>query len=625
MYKISVPIMLSTVKRSGGLDAMLEQLNRMGAKRVFLAIEEIDTDLKKAKRVMADLKEACEFLKARGFEVGSWMWTFAFKGKGDFSRLRAANGHEINNSACPFDKKYRSLMRWYVQNIAKCGVDMIMFDDDYRYGFLTDGGILCTCDLHMKKICNILGEPITPAELQSRAIYGEKNKYRDAWLKVNGQALTEFATAMREALDEVSPATRMGLCSCMSLWDNDGVDTVTISRLLAGDTKPFIRLIGAPYWAVEKGWGNRLQNIFELERMERSWCEDDIEIFAEGDTWPRPRTSCPAAYLELFDMAMRADGQLDGILKYAIDYYSSYGYESGYIERHIKNAPVYEGIEKAFSGKDAVGIRIYEAMNKLADMKIPKAVENSAKIEEIFFSPAARLLSDNSIPSVYTGEGVCSVAFGENIKYVPKNALKKGIIIDKCAAEILAEMGIDTGIAKINGSVTVSTEHYIDLDEYTNICRGARVSELELKEGAMVSSTFICDGKEIPATYFYENKDGDRFFVYTFDAYFINDYLMRGYARSRQIADAVKVLSGNTLPAYTYGNPDLYLMCKKNSTSMAVGLWNVFADTAFSPCVELDDKYNDITFINCTGRLEEDKVILSDILPFAFAGFEVKK
>ena len=67
MYKISVPIMLSTVKRSGGLKCLLGELNRMGAKRVFLAIEEIDTDLKRARQTMSELKKACDFFKSHAF------------------------------------------------------------------------------------------------------------------------------------------------------------------------------------------------------------------------------------------------------------------------------------------------------------------------------------------------------------------------------------------------------------------------------------------------------------------------------------------------------------------------------------------------------------------------------
>ena len=49
-------------------------------------------------------------------------------------------------------------------------------------------------------------------------------------------------------------------------------DSATVSRILAGNTKPYLRTIGAPYWAVNRSWGNRVQDVIELTRMERSWC-----------------------------------------------------------------------------------------------------------------------------------------------------------------------------------------------------------------------------------------------------------------------------------------------------------------------------------------------------------------
>ena len=56
---------------------------------------------------------------------------------------------------------------------------------------------------------------------------------------------------------------------------------------------------------------------------------------------------------------------------------------------------------------------------------------------------------------------------------------------------------------------------------------------------------------------------------------------------------------------------------------MAVGLWNFFAAVALSPAVQLGKTYSDVEFINCGGRLEGDTVYLTDIAPFAFAGFAV--
>ena len=634
MYQISVPILSANIEKNGGKERVLQEVRRLGATRVMMALGTLNTNVADREREFAILRENCAFFKRHGLEVGAWMWTFWCDGENSFTKMTSADGNVLHSFACPLDSAFLSFVGEYIQGIAKCGVDLILFDDDYRYGFLSKTGILCTCEHHMKRICEKLGEEITPAELQRRAISGEKNKYRDVWMKVNGESLRAYARNARAALDAVNPAIRMGLCSCMSLWDNDGVDSETICRLLAGNTKPFLRLIGAPYWAVKQSWGNRLAHVFELERMERSWCGDGIEIVCEGDAYPRPRTNCPAAYLELFDMAMRADGTTDGIMKYAVDYFSTVDYERGYIDRHCKNQPIYEGISALFDGKTACGVRVYEAMQKLADMKIPEAVENSYQIENIFFSPAARMLADCSVPTVYRGEGICGIAFGENAKYVSKEALKGGMILDLRAAEILTDMGVDVGLCRIGEKRRVTDESFDGGREQINMSNGAEVYEIEADTEARVLSTFVihtskfADGdRPIPACYFYENANGERFVVYAFHAYFNNDQLWRSYARSRQLIEAVKQLSGTPLPASCYGNPDLYLMCKKDGDerAMAVGLWNIFADSIPSPVVELDGVYTDIRFINCTGRLEGSRIVLSELAPYSFAGFEVRR
>ena len=84
-------------------------------------------------------------------------------------------------------------------------------------------------------------------------------------------------------------------------------------------------------------------------------------------------------------------------------------------------------------------------------------------------------------------------------------------------------------------------------------------------------------------------------------------------------------LSGQKLPAYLYGCPEMYIQCKEKDGVLAVGLWNFFADPVFTPTVELDEAYGKIHPINCTAHIDGNRVTLSDIPPFGFVGFEVLK
>ena len=290
-------------------------------------------------------------------------------------------------------------------------------------------------------ICEQLGENIEETRLRELILSGGKNRYRDAFLNANKISLQNYAVKMRQAVDEVNPKLRLGFCACMASWDIDG-DAFALSKLLAGNTKPVLRLIGAPYWVVGSG-KDHLQDVVELERMEASWNRDpEIELIAEGDAYPRPRLNCPASYLEGFDTALRASGALDGILKICMDYVSNVGYEDGYCRQYRKNNPVYREIEKHFSDKKPCGIRVYEFMHKAERMQFPNALGTASDMEQVFYPSAARVLSASAIPTVYEGVGVTGIAFGENAYQLTEDDLKNGMILDVLAAKILTDRAI---------------------------------------------------------------------------------------------------------------------------------------------------------------------------------------
>ena len=153
---------------------------------------------------------------------------------------------------------------------------------------------------------------------------------------------------------------------------------------------------------------------------------------------------------------------------------------------------------------------------------------------------------------------------------------------------------------------------------------GIPINDIKLKPNAEVLSDTNTSAGVIPMSYRYENSDGNRFLVLNVNTRSEASNVLKHYARSRQYAENIPWLSGNKLPAYVYGNPALYIIAKKNDSSMAVGLWNFFADTAIDPVVELDGEYSGIEFLSTNGKLDKNKVYLSDIPPFGFVGFEVK-
>ena len=637
MYKISVPIINETVTENGR-EEILRQLRRFDAERVFLALGFYEPNEQKQSKIFADLKENCAYFKSQGLEVGAWLWTFEMPDNPQgFGGMRKVTGEEHPERVCPTDREFVKFSQRYIQRIAECGVDLIMFDDDFCY-YLPGGAPGCLCDRHVALINEKTGEHHSREELSGLILSGGKNKYRDAWLQTNGDAFRHFAKAIREAVDEVNPAVRVGQCACMSSWDIDGTTPDEISRILAGNTKPFYRLIGAPYWGVRSSFGVYLQDAVELERMESAWTrKPDVEIMAEGDAYPRPRYNCPASYLEGFDTAIRVAGCTDGILKYGIDYTSYPFYEQGYALFHERNRPIYTKIDEMFGGKQHTGIRVYEQMNKIADLVAETAVNKTVEWECQFHSKAARTLAHNTIPIVYEGEGVCGMVFDENARALPLSALSKGLILDLAAAEILTQRGIDVGIQKIGKEFSGNIERFLDTNNKISHFTGPiTVFDNEYQENVEVLSVLETEKGEIPLSYRYENKDGNRFLVFNINSRpngegkyrntrFGPESVLRNYARSKQIADAAEWLSGQKLPAYLYGCPEMYIQCKEKDGALAVGLWNFFADIAVEPKVQLGESYSKIKFAGCNGTLSENTVTLTDIPAFGFAFFMVEK
>ena len=634
MYKISVPVNCQNLDRMGR-ENILDCLKKLDAERVFIATGPYYTDEKKRKETMADLRRHTEFFKSKGFEVGVWNWTTLVEGENNFTYMTTLEGNVQTSFCCFADENFVKFASDYIKEFAECGVDMILFDDDYRYGF--QGGMNCTCPLHMAQYEKICGEKISCEEFRKKAFSGKGNKYRDAFLDVNGDAMRNFARQMRKAADSVNPAVRIGLCSCISVWDTDGADSEELARLLAGEnTTPFLRLIGAPYWGAAKAWGNRLSNVCEYIRMEKAWCGDGMEIVSEGDTYPRPRHYTPSSFLEIYDTATRASGGFDGILKYGIDYVAETDIEEGYIKAHLRNKELYGLISEAFDGKECVGIRVYEEKSKLRNMDLYADISSCDKIQQFFFSPAIKTMSDNSIPTIYEGEGTCGIAFGENAKYVPEEALAKGLVTDIMGAKILQEQGIDTGLCNIGKKVTVFREHLKTVDKYARASFSAYLAEIS--EKAEIDSEFFTNdgsgefsGTEIgenticsPLSYFYTNNDGQKFYVLCFDAYYNDETARRSYLRQIQLMDAFEKMSGEKMCVKAKGNPDLYIIAKKDEKEMSVYLANIFADGIYDGEIQLDKAYNDVKFINCQGTLDKDKITIKQLSPYSIAAFIVK-
>ena len=612
MYKISVPIMNHTVTPDRR-EKYLDLLKRADCERVFLAFHDYDLyeiDL---------LADNINFFKDNGIEACVWMGCTIGHGgvllngtaklpESGFKPMINVHGVAIGNANCPLDKNFIEHFADVFAQIAALKPDLILIDDDFRlslHNAPSSRGFCCACDDHLARISKYCGEDVKREDIMKLAFGGKKNKYRDAWLKAQSESLYEAAQAFRDAVDAVDPTVPMAYCSVYCHFDVDGVDAERLTHILAGKgNKAILRTQGAPYWAILNGYS--LIGMIEISRMFAAFSKyEGIELMSEGDVYPRPRYNIPASILEIFDGAMRADGAHHGILKYMFDYSASPDFEDGYLLSHEKNKPIYEKLGEFFKKGANEGVRIVLEPHTLSDADL-----DLCTCREISPMPwASVLLASCSIPTVYEGEGICTAAFGESARMLTKKQLASGLITDATGAIYLQRAGIDVGLSGegefFDGALTVINT--IDPEERAVSTKGAgRFLDAALAPSATPVLYATISGERKLLAYTYENADGERFLVYTFEAmsFYKDSGLFRGYAQQQLLLKMIPWLSGKSLPIVSRKNPELYTICERGEDgSLAVGLFNCFADSVLYPTFELDREYKSVECAGCEAEL----------------------
>lgn len=656
MYKLYIPV-INRCRSDKDLLELASDIKRTGADRVFLVFKRVLDSREMLEEKFDAFMRTKKLFNEAGLKVSAWVGpSVGYGGKGScdngapekYTRIVTDKGRVLEGGYCPLDENFVDDFLNTLTYVAKTGVEEILFEDDFT---LTGGKMFhehgCCCEKHLSILSERLCEKITREFISEKLYAPDGLKYRQEFLKLMGETLKDLASKIEKCIHAVNPKIRIGLCANGSAFKMEGVTIGELSKITAGNTTPFIRMTGAPYWEDIPTFAGSIESI----RLQTHWLSDcGSELICEGDVYPRPRHWIPAAYLENYDMILRADGKCDGILKYMTDYTSKATYEKGYIERHIRNKSHYEEVSRRFAGKESVGLNIVENINTFETAEFGDDITRDTYHDYGVFQPYVSqwFAMDNSLPTAYGRTDCASLVFGENARYIDENTLKNGVVIDALAAKILMEKGIDVGIESYKKIHAMPVEYFRKEDDYTVATAnpGAVYYDFTVSKNAVVMSDFLkIEGKfgcfnehlwdtcdRCPACYFYENKQGHKFLVYSFVAEVSwaksvwNKGLFRSYYRQAQLVRGIEMLQGRRLPAICMKNPELYILCKKDENSMAVGMWNLFADEVITPEIILDSAYSRADFYNCTGKLSGDRIVLdNDILPYSFAFFTLYK
>lgn len=616
--KIYIPMMYNNIS-DDNIEQYIDYCKQAKATNVFISFDRDFFFNHDRTKEIERTKQKVKRFKDNGFVVGIWITAFGYGnpmskkqneiGK-SYVKIKSALGNVGFDAFCPTSEEFMKDYLAMVGDAVKIGADMLMLDDDFCLSVRP--GIGCFCDNHLKMMNDELGTDFDISQIREHIFKGGKNIYRDAYIKIMKNTMSDTCRKIREFADKINPDMKIGICAGYTSWDIEGADTIELSKILAGKNKPFFRFTGAPYWCakdVSRFSEQRLSSIIECARYQKKWAENfDGDYFTEADSYPRPRNHVPASLIECFDLATYASDNSD-TLKYVFDYFSNPSYEKGYIKNFLKYEEKYKFIEKHFLNKKCFGVYIPNEQRKFANMDISEF--NEKEIMYSFFSTEAAMLSGLGIPTMYDENNMHEAIFGENARYV--NKLSKKVLIDIKAAEILSANGIDVGIISKEKAQIPCTE--TECRNNINLYKiKGKYYNCKFNDNAEIVSEFKdVDGNIFPACVKYNNGVSE-FLILCFDAESENESssVFRSYIRQNQLINFFEDMP------YISFEPDIYQIAKKNDDEMVILLENLSLDTAFDFEIILDRDYSSLEIVGAKGQLNKNKIkIMSDFYPFS--------
>ncbi len=352
---MAVPLMVDEESRNDAYwKEMRDRLSAMGCQRVFLTMQGkgAAAPIEHFRKYVPELARLGKFFREAGIESGIWLGhtighSASLSGKETpFTSIVGCTVQgELtteNGVFCPLDPKFQAYISEICATLASSGLPLLMLDDDFRLGYHGKLRFGCFCPEHLKWLKKTTGLELTAPEAAEK--FRSNLEIRRALCRNNSESLLELAGRIGKAVHAVAPETRIGIASCSGLWTGDGVDVATLLNTFnQNGTRPFLRIGAAPFWS---RIADHTGMIVEYARLQASWVSDkDIEIFAEGDTFPHSTFYTPASSLSAYDLALSAAG-FPGILSYQYSYGDYRTSDFNYEQSTYSNRPFHAALRK---------------------------------------------------------------------------------------------------------------------------------------------------------------------------------------------------------------------------------------------------------------------------------------
>ncbi len=605
-FSLFVPLQLEPV-RDGFWDDYLANAKRLGVERVFLCGISSPAD----PQALADaIRERVLFFAANGIKAGCWYgptlgWSPVQSDEPcAYTEIVGYEGRVSHGIACPLDEDFRRDLAEGIAAVAASGVDMILLEDDFRL-HLHASPFGCFCPLHMERFARETGCTLPREQLVQQVLAGEPNDLRRLWVRTAGRALVELAQRIEQRVHAENPDTRLGFATVMSQYCDEGFDIEELITALSGKTKPFARTIGAPYWSND---AHHAAWITEYTRLQRHWLRRlDIDLMAEGDTYPHSSWLSHASGLIAFSQGLIASG-FPGMLLYGQSYTLPVGHDTAYVDRFARDLPHFRLLRKLFPENSAdVGVVPVETKNNFENLTLPDPIDLRPGLHWPDEPAAVHFLSRMGVPIAYDHPTAPVVLFGYGARGFSDEQitmlLSRGAVLDAPAARWLMQRGFDVGLESCEPAETLPAyELFEDQDAYRQYagdlamlcCNDRRAYYRAVpKAGAKVLSHYAKGLNEplYPSALLYEGG-GARLCVLPVDTSVLFDaahvQTLYSYQRQCQLQYSLAWAGRKPLEVCVSGVPNLHVIARRTPDgALAVLLQNAWNDPVENPMLTL--------------------------------------
>ena len=366
---------------------------------------------------------------------------------------------------------------------------------------------------------------------------------------------------MEQAVHKVNPHTRLGLATGMMHYSSERYDIRQLAKTLAGPTRPYLRVFGAPYHAKNNPMqvGYIVDTAKHLADHLRGF---NIEIIGEGDTYPHTRFFTNKTALQTYLLASRCSG-MRNMLHYPFCFAASPDFETIYVDTVRKLRPAMQMLDHLLPPEQAaLGIQPVLTFGNLKNVPITSGMTKRERVwpDEPL---ALKMLTQFGIPTIPAGQessqpvllaGYNGYGYSDEVL---EGLLNQGAIIDATAARWLLTRGIDIGLEAVERLDTVPAfEQYSGHfscryrdEQVWLLCPGdTPFFSLRPKKDAQVAGWYIggTDGSRVPSCVSY-SCGRRKIFTLGFDFFSVRGSFqaVSNVARAEQIRNVCRWLGAD--------------------------------------------------------------------------------